>query len=120
MANEWTIQTLKEYLDALRADDRRAIDAALASADRANVKAEAANDKRFDSMNEFRGTLNDQAKLLASRVELEGLEKTVQGLTDRINKSEGRGVGLNQGWGILLGVGSLVAAAFATAAYFLK
>lgn len=96
--NEWTIKTLKEHFDALRADDRRVIDAALASADRANVKAEAAADKRFDAVNEFRGTLSDQAKLLASRVEVEALEKRLQELADRVNKSDGRGLGLNAGW----------------------
>jgi predicted nuclease with TOPRIM domain len=120
MAKGWTIKTLKEHFEALRADDRRAIDAALTSADRANSKAEAAADKRFDSVNEFRATLADQAKQLASRVEVSALDKRVQELTNRVNQAEGKGAGLSQGWGLLLGAAVLISSTFAVAAYFLK
>ncbi len=48
-----------------------AVDAAFASAKEAVLKAETANAARFESVNEFRGQLNDQAAHFISRVEVE-------------------------------------------------
>jgi hypothetical protein len=50
----------------------RAVQAALQAAEKAVVKAETASEKRFDSVNEFRATLSDQAATLMPRVEAEG------------------------------------------------
>jgi hypothetical protein len=49
----------------------RAVDAAFASAKEAVLKAEAANAARFESVNEFRGQLNDQAANFVTRTETE-------------------------------------------------
>ncbi len=54
--------------DALTAAEK-AVNTALASADRAVVKAEGAAEKRFESVNEFRSTLADQAANLLPRAE---------------------------------------------------
>lgn len=56
--------------DALMAQEK-AVNAALAAADRAVLKAEVASEKRFDSVNEFRATLADQAASLMPRGEAE-------------------------------------------------
>ena len=48
---------------------RDAVNLALSAADRAVNKAEAASEKRFDSINEFRGTLADQQRTLMPRAE---------------------------------------------------
>lgn len=45
----------------------KAVIAAMLSADRAVAKAEAASEKRFESVNEFRGTLSDQVRLFIPR-----------------------------------------------------
>jgi len=69
---------LKEYLLALinaqREDLSRAIrdtqetaKAALAASEKAIEKAERANEKRFESVNEFRATLTDQAARFITR-----------------------------------------------------
>ena len=76
----WTIDALKQYFDEkiglleektkerfLAAKENISI--ALLASEKAIVKAETANDKRFDSVNEFRGTLSDQTKNLVSRTE---------------------------------------------------
>jgi len=49
----------------------KAVAAALAAADRAVSKAELAYEKRFESVNEFRATLTDQATKFASKAEVE-------------------------------------------------
>lgn len=55
---------------------------ALASADKAVAKAETAAEKRFESVNEFRATLSDQQRGLATKSEVDLRFKAVE---DRIN-----------------------------------
>jgi hypothetical protein len=52
-------------------DSQKAVDAALSAAEKAVVKAEGAAERRFDSVNEFRATLEDQQRLLIPRLEAE-------------------------------------------------
>lgn len=91
MTAEWTVETLKEYFEALLAaydlrygqrfiaqelavkdalvGQEKAVTAALVAADRAVAKAETAAEKRFESVNEFRAQLKDQQIGLLSRAE---------------------------------------------------
>ena len=85
----WNVDTLKvlmderqEHLKELRVADQRAIDAALVSQEKAIVKAENAADKRFELLNELRGGV-------ATKEQLEGLEKIVADLKDRLTSGEG-------------------------------
>jgi two-component sensor histidine kinase len=79
----------------------------LAASDKAISKAEAATEKRFESVNEFRLTLSDQTKSFISKVEFEALRDTtgtrISGLSSRLDKIEGKAVGLTAGWIYLLG-----------------
>ena len=79
----------------------------LASSDKAISKAEVATEKRFESVNEFRQTLSDQTKTFISKVEFEALRDTtgsrIADLSSRLDKIEGKAVGLNAGWIYLLG-----------------
>jgi hypothetical protein len=81
----------------------KAVQTALIAAEKAVTKAETANEKRFESVNEFRKTLSDQTASFPSRVELQALADRVTDLATRMDKTEGRGVGLNAGWGYLVG-----------------
>lgn len=86
---------------------------ALAAADRAIQKAEAATEKRFDNVNEFRKTLSDQAQDFVTRREYEvSRQSTVDRLGEvqgRLDKAEGRSTGLQSGYGYLIaGIGALV------------
>ena len=56
---------------------KTSVDAALVAADRAVAKADIANEKRFDAVNEFRGQLNDQAKTFMPRTETTALIKSI-------------------------------------------
>ena len=66
-ANEKAIQ-------AAFASNEKATAAALAAAKEAVVKAETATEKRFESVNEFRGQLKDQASTLTPRDETKMME----------------------------------------------
>jgi phosphopantetheinyl transferase (holo-ACP synthase) len=96
--DRWTISSLKDYMETLiTANDERysqrfldsqtavqaalsaartAVDAALSAAKEAVAKAEAASDKRFQSVDEFRSTLLDQQRLLMPRAEQEAINQT--------------------------------------------
>jgi hypothetical protein len=59
---------------------------ALASSKDAVVKAEVATEKRFDSVNEFRETLRDQATTLLPREEAAARFKSMEEKVDQIKK----------------------------------
>ena len=107
----WTTDTLKENLeneiDAIRSQigesDRRyeqrfdaqekATTVAITSAKEAVIKAETATEKRFESVNEFRAALGDQASKLLGRGEFSVAQKSliekIESLEKRLNLREG-------------------------------
>lgn len=103
---------LKEHILALMAERDKQVAIALAAADRAVVKAEAAAEKRFEGVNEFRATLSDQAARLMPREEavtrMDSLRERLDALTLRITTTEGRSSGLAAGWGWIVGVVGLI------------
>jgi hypothetical protein len=84
-----------------------AVDTAQSAADRAVTKSELAADKRFESVNEFRGTLQDQQRTLMPRLEAELLIKQLSEKIDSIQMTQtarsGQKSGLQEGWAYLLG-----------------
>lgn len=110
--------TAKGFAEAeLRNEQRfqaqeKAVIAAMSSAERAVAKAETASEKRFDSVNEFRASMNDQAAKFIPRSEAEqrmqSISEKSDGLGIRLERIEGRGQGLNAGWIILTGAVGLV------------
>lgn len=64
-------------LAAAMVAQEKAVAAALQAAERAVSKAEVSNEKRFDTQNEFRGQLKDQAATLATKVELQQMFTTM-------------------------------------------
>lgn len=119
----WTVDTLNAHWERRHADliallaERKesqevAVRAAIDAAEKATIKAESATEKRFESVNEFRAQLTDQAATFVTRTEfdLQRLNYTekIEDLTKRINRSEGKGAGLNAAWVYLLaGVAAL-------------
>ncbi len=122
----WTLPTLHAHLlTILEERDKRygqrftdletALRAALAASEKAINKAEIATERRFESVNEFRASLSDQAANFITRSESEAAtarnSERIQELMDRINRSEGRGAGVGVGWAYLaagIGVIALV------------
>lgn len=126
---------MDEYLKALlderekRLQERHAslekgFSLALASADKAIQKAEAATEKRLEGVNEFRATLADQQRLLMPRAEVEVI---VKAMTERTNdlkqqldtlKAERQGI--KGGWGYAVGVVGFVLAILALMRFMAK
>ena len=97
-----TLISLREYVDIRFDAQEKAVNAALAAADRAVAKAESSAERRFESVNEFRSTLADSARLLMPRAESEQAIKSlgdkIDSLTSRFNTREDQGSGEHQGW----------------------
>lgn len=132
-AESQTEATPREILSVINERDRqygqrfdaqeKAVAAALAAAKEAVVKAEAASDKRFESVNEFRKTLTDQTGTFIPRTEAEvkfkSLEEKVAEVRTFQVQALGRSEGINWLWGLLVGGGGLLVTAlgFSVAAY---
>lgn len=103
----------RRYEDRFKAtDDRTGL--ALTSSEKAVQKAEIATEKRFDSVNEFRGQLKDQAATLLPRseadVKFNGFTKEIEELKKSMLTSQGRTSGFNASWGIAVSVALLAIA----------
>ena len=68
--SEWSMQSMRVYVEAKLDAQEKSVQVALSAADRAILKAESANDKRFESVNEFRGQLRDQTLTFIPREEV--------------------------------------------------
>jgi hypothetical protein len=93
----------------------KAVAAALAAAKEAVAKAEGAAEKRFDSVNEFRGNLKDQQATFIPRTEVDVRFKSIEAkIADnemRINQIVSRAEGSAQLWqGITVALGIGIAA----------
>jgi hypothetical protein len=106
--SDWTVDTLREHLEALivdhgHSDNQRflsqeeAVDAALAAAEKAVTKAEVANEKRFDSVNEFRAQLNDQARNFMPRKEYEVQQEALARRLTALERSQSTSGGRTEG-----------------------
>jgi hypothetical protein len=95
----------------------KAVQAALAAADRAVSKAELAADKRFESVNEFRKTLDDQQRTLMPRAEsdraLSALADKWTSLKEQTDGLVAERVGIKGGWGYAVGLVGFIALLYA-------
>jgi hypothetical protein len=113
----WTLATLKEHFDSLLAEEDRRYEQRFASQEQAIRKADAANDARFSSVNEFRATLSDQQRTFMPRPEAEriitSIDERLAAMAARLDKAEGSSGGKLAGWGWAVGVLGLVLAILA-------
>jgi multidrug efflux pump subunit AcrB len=106
----------KKYMQMFKAS-QDAVSAALAAVHETNNKAEMAAEKRFESVNEFRSTLSDQASRLLPRSEYDSahnsLSERVRELSARVDRQEGSKSGVNSAWLYLVGFVSLLSSTMA-------
>lgn len=72
--SEWNIDTLKEYIDRILQERNERF---VAIKEAVN-KAEAATEKRFEGVNEFRSQLSDQSRTFIPRSETESMFKSLE------------------------------------------
>lgn len=122
---EAQISGLKETLIAQIVSQKEAINAALVSADKAVLKAESASEKRFESVNEFRATLSDQQRDMATKSEVDlrfravedrltesmktrqaqsdALSARIYELSENMREAKGKSSGMSGLWGLIVG-----------------
>lgn len=111
---EQRFEASQKALDAAFMAQKEAVTAALAAQDRAVTKAELATEKRFESVNEFRGTLDSQQRTLIPRSEVDvlirGVEEKIANNTKVLDQLQARqreraaeGAGMKGGWGLAVG-----------------
>jgi len=126
--SDWTVDTLKEFLVSLiderdkRYEQRfneheKSNTSGFNAAKEAVLKAEAATEKRFEGVNEFRATLADQQHTLMPRAEV---ELSIKAINDKLTllsgydtKQTGEKVGVKMGWSWAVAILALAAAVFA-------
>lgn len=93
----WTFATLYKHVTMLSDASKEAVTAAMASAEKAVLKADQANEKRFDAVNEFRAAMKDQQSTFADK---ELTDRRLGLLEQGMASQSGRGVGMNAlfGW----------------------
>lgn len=115
---------LREYFEQKFESSDKAVAAALAAAEKAVLKAENANEKRFENVNEFRQTLSDQQKLFATKIETqlinEGIVARLKTIEDKHALESGERGGAKNLWIVILGVMNVISIIVGLTAYFIK
>lgn len=81
------LQSLRDLFESNRKSDKEAIVLALSSAEKAVDRANEANEKRLDGLNELRALANDQSATFARK---EVIDTRIDSLAERISSIEGR------------------------------
>jgi predicted nucleic acid-binding Zn-ribbon protein len=92
-ALEREVNLRETYRLELKGDAEKALTAAMASAERAVNKAEVSAEKRFEGINEFRKTLNDQAALFMPRTEFDTAHDALVEIVNTLSGRRDRSVG---------------------------
>lgn len=113
----WTVDTLKEYVESLIDGNDKRYEQRFEAQESATKYAQ-------EKSNEFRGSLDDIGKKQMPRTEAEALIKAtadkaeagqsansdkIDALQARLDRNEGRGLGLDAGWKILIAAVGLIA-----------
>src|ERR1700733_15239409 len=130
-----TMEASKEAVFSAMVAAKEAVQAALVSAKEAVNKAESANERRFESVNEFRASLADKARLQMPRLECEALFKgmgekmetsskqtiaRVDLLSQQSIANAGKKAGIADGWGFAIGAVGLVLAVVSIVAFLFR
>lgn len=132
--SSWTIDTLKEYFEALLSGQQKAVDAAFSASEKAIEKAEASQTAYNLRSNEFRSALDDSNKLMSTTMvarheaearflavdetvdvlrntveeKIETIKKEIASLRESRSEIGGRGIGAHNFWVYLIGATTLL------------
>jgi hypothetical protein len=105
--------SLKEYFERILEEKDKALSAALISVKEENRKTEVAAEKRFELLNELRSGVATKDQVL-------NLEKIVDDLKTSRDTGQGKGLGLHQGWGYLVGISGFIIAIVSFVLQFIR
>jgi len=116
--SQWTLLSLKEYLEKLLEEHFAKIDQQFLAMDRAVSKAEISTERRFESVNEFRAQLGDQARTFIPRKEVEvilnSLETKILEVSKCVEKMQNIKQGGNIVWAYVVSTISFIIAVIST------
>jgi choline dehydrogenase-like flavoprotein len=117
----WTFATLYTHVMEISKAAKEGVSAAMAASEKAVLKAETANEKRFDSVNEFRQAMRDQQDTFANKSEtnmrLDDFGKRLDRIGSAMETASGKTAGLMMA---ALGLGWAVSTAIALLAIFVR
>lgn len=112
MTTSWTVETLKEHVEAVLDEKDKAINIALSAAEKAVAVAEANAEKWRANANEWRGAMTDREKTFVSRDEFyvyrDSVEKALSVEKSRADIGQGKGMGATALWGYIVGAIGLI------------
>ena len=122
-SNGWTVETLKMYIDAILLERAKHMADMFAERDKAIKEFKDTTKENFASRNEIQAAMKDAA-IISERataalvatlmprseaaVQLHRNEQDIKAITDRVNSQDGRGQGMKDSWGWLVGVVGLL------------
>ena len=119
IARERIVALDRRLTEQMAAQDR-ATQIAMQAAEKAVSKAEAASDKRFDAVNEFRQTLSDQTATFITRKEVEALFAGTNGTLGRLESQANTNTGKASGADYLWRAAVVIVGLILAVAAFLK
>lgn len=103
----WTVDTLRAMFEARMSEMDRRYEQRFQGQQDAITKSEAATERRFEAVNEFRSQLADQATRFMPRAESiqrhDSTAEKIGDLASRLDLNAGRSSGLDKGWALLVG-----------------
>jgi len=110
--NRWNVYSLKEYFDVVIDKLDEKIEQRFASVKEAVTKAEAATERRFEGVNEFRNTLSDQQRTFLPRKEYEAtmssIDSKINEVGKKVDKLDSMKAGGKDVWVYIVAVASLI------------
>jgi len=117
----WTFDTLYIHVMEISKAAKEGVSAAMAASEKAVLKAETANEKRFDGVNEFRQAMRDQQDTFANKSEtnmrLDDVGKRLDRMTSASEQSSRKASGIIMA---ALGLGWLITTGVALLAIFMR
>lgn len=102
----WTVDTLRAMMEARIGEMDKRYEQRFTAQQDAIIKSESATERRFESVNEFRAQLADQASRFMPRIESisrhDATAEKISDLSSRLDVAAGRTSGLDKGWALLV------------------
>lgn len=113
----------KRFLDALNAQ-KEAVGIAFAASEKAVLAAEENAKGWRQNANEWRGAMTDRerdfVRAIQHQTDIDNVRKDTRDMKERLDRGEGKGAGLNAGWGYLIAAVGGIAGIAALLATFIK
>jgi hypothetical protein len=110
----WTANLLKKLVDERDkryeqrfTDQEKSVSVAMSAAEKASNKAEQLTKERLATHNDLQAKMEEQTRNFVTRESVderfESFDKSLVNMKERLDRGDGRGVGLHAGWVLIVG-----------------